>query len=412
MSIRHPFIPSWASDGSLQRVPVAAVLWVSLFAPLAATGASRLAFVTSTGGTGIFGQWSGAGGNTGLAAGDAICVARATAADLPDPQSFVAWLSDSNNDAYCRVHGLSGKKSANCGQTVLPTGAGPWRRTDGVPFLGALTGGSPMATVYSPLARDEFTNTLTDAMLFTGTLADGTASARLCGDWVVPSSTVNFGDTNSTDPEWTNIAGYAFCDGFAPGHLACMQKGAGDPLRTPTQTHKQAFLTSLNFNGNLGNSAQAGGNTGLAAGDAICRNLAHASNLQEADSYKVYLAEDTPPSTRFQYDGPWERLDGLTFADSFAQINSGYVRVPLNMMESGAYAQGGNRHAWSGFNTSGVSAQNCTHWTLVTSGAWISSLDTVGPHWPMAVGLPTECTAGMALFCLSDSDLLFRYGME
>ena len=48
--------------------------------------------------------------------------------------TFVAWLSDDNDDAYCRIHLLTGKKSANCGKAVLPVNAGPWLRTDGFPF--------------------------------------------------------------------------------------------------------------------------------------------------------------------------------------------------------------------------------------------------------------------------------------
>lgn len=56
----------------------------------------------------------------GIAASDAICVTRAAAANLLDPQSFVVLLSDSNENAHCRLYGFGGKNSANCGQATLP----------------------------------------------------------------------------------------------------------------------------------------------------------------------------------------------------------------------------------------------------------------------------------------------------
>src|SRR5262249_13959608 len=88
----------------------------------------RYAFVTSTTGNGNLATWAGAGANTGLAAADAICQARAAAGGMTG--TFVAWMSDSNNDAYCRVHGLTGKKAAMCGQMALPVAAGPWARAN------------------------------------------------------------------------------------------------------------------------------------------------------------------------------------------------------------------------------------------------------------------------------------------
>lgn len=69
-----------------------------------------------------------------MAAGDAVCQARATEAGLVNADKFVAWLSDADDDAWCRLHGLTGQVSTNCGQQSLPQAAGPWVRTDGLPF--------------------------------------------------------------------------------------------------------------------------------------------------------------------------------------------------------------------------------------------------------------------------------------
>jgi hypothetical protein len=62
-------------------------------------GPSHLIFVTSASGTADLSTWAGAGGETGLRAGDAFCRGRAAAVGLPGAQTFVAWLFDSADDA-------------------------------------------------------------------------------------------------------------------------------------------------------------------------------------------------------------------------------------------------------------------------------------------------------------------------
>jgi hypothetical protein len=64
-------------------------------------------------------------------------------------------MSDSVDDAYCRILGLSGQVAANCGEASLPTDAGPWIRTDGFAFAGTISQ-LTMGVVYAPLRYDEF----------------------------------------------------------------------------------------------------------------------------------------------------------------------------------------------------------------------------------------------------------------
>ncbi|MEO8673598.1 MAG: hypothetical protein ABI411_19980 [Tahibacter sp.] len=381
--------------------------WVLLIgaAPLSA---ANLAFVTSTEGDGILGTWPEAGGNTGLAAGDAICLARATAANLPNPESFVAWLSTTDDDAYCRVHGLTGKRTDNCGQPTLPTFAGPWQRTDGTPFMGKL---DQTGAVYTPLNRDEFNGAANALVVWTGTGLYGTANTRNCGNWVADTD-VDIGHTYATSPGWTEYPGYTFCSGHS-GHLMCLQKGAGAALQVPVPSgHKQAFLTSLRFTGNLGAAVQASGNTGLAAGDAICRNLAQSANLRDSQSFKVYLADETNPATRFQNGGPWDRVDGIRFADSFVQIASGYVTAPLNVTETGAFKGFPNFYAWTGMQNGVPGFAHCSHWTMSLGFGWSAWLDGIGPNWPPTYPEPSDCSGGNSLLCLSDADLIFQNGLQ
>lgn len=117
-------------------VAAAAIAAVLIAAPVAAL--QRRAFVTSVSGAGNLNTWPDSGGLFALAAGDAICRARATAAGL---HTYRAWLSTASTDAYCHVQGRTGKKAKGCSGAPLPSG--PWYRVDGTPYtanLGGLTG--------------------------------------------------------------------------------------------------------------------------------------------------------------------------------------------------------------------------------------------------------------------------------
>src|SRR5207253_1443574 len=72
-------------------------------------------FVSSESGTGDLSTWTHAGGMTGIAAADHVCRYLANQAGLPQPPSFVAWLSVAGAPAIDRL-----------------TLDGPWRRVGGV----------------------------------------------------------------------------------------------------------------------------------------------------------------------------------------------------------------------------------------------------------------------------------------
>src|SRR3972149_6970160 len=104
---------------------------ISVAAPLALplAAATRRMFVTSVTGTGDLSSWADAGG-------------------LPNAAGYRAWLSDSIDDAYCRLHNLTGKKASNCGEAVLPAAAGPRWRPAGAPV------GAGLAPPGLPQERD------------------------------------------------------------------------------------------------------------------------------------------------------------------------------------------------------------------------------------------------------------------
>lgn len=168
-------------------------------------------FVTSAGGDGNLNGWTDAGGNTGVAAGDAICQAAADSAGLPG--TYKAWLSDGTTDAYCHILGYDGETVGNeCGQGTLPIAAGPWVRTDGNPFAPTIDKLINDGQVFTPVIYDENGARITGSVdgYFTGTSADGTRDGLShCVGWTSNNGADNaaLGKTAGTTTWWTEVTG-------------------------------------------------------------------------------------------------------------------------------------------------------------------------------------------------------------
>ena len=392
---------------------------------------SLYAFTTSIFGPGDMHSWEDVIGTnlTGLAAADGICQARATVAGLTNPAGYVAWLSDRNSDAYCRVFGLSGKKSNNCGQAALPVGAGPWLRLDDVPFADTIESALSANRVYSTLNVDEFGNQFHDyAQSFTATDIDGTFNTEFgnnadCNLWTSavqdpfgPFPTL--GSNLASGGYWTFDDSGVSCDGTR--RLMCMQKGSGSPLQGHRQFgHAEAFVTSTDVTGDLG---------GIAGADATCRALATSASLNRPETFKALLASSTSGlniTHRIQFDGPWYRRDGLLFAHNKAELTGGAVTLPLNVTERGEYL--GTAVALTGALYNGVAHPgfDCGGWALasesLTSAALVNSIafaPSGGTNW---LGVAEVGCGGPAppydawphkLFCLSDADVIFHDGAD
>jgi hypothetical protein len=374
-------------------------------------------FVTSVTGTGDLSSWPGAQGNSGLAAADAICRARADIAGLANPANFVAWMSDSSNDAYCRVHGLSGLVSGNCGETYLPIYGGFWLRTDGLPFtghIGDLVEPAAASAVLYPVLLNEFGNR-NGSTYFTATDADGElsdASAATCSDWsAADSQMVAVGSPTRTTWSWSSYA-TSMCS--SQRALLCIEIGGVGDLPPYHSGGAVAFVTSADWTGNLGSWPEAGGASGLAAGDAICQHLAADAGLDEPDGFKAWLSDGaTDAIDRFTYDGPWIRVDGVRIADSLADLVDGELFSALNVKEDGKYL--GNYRAWTGTSTSGVATgDHCDGWTSAdgldegTQGIVNDSSE----DW--TEGSASSCSnSGQRLYCFSQTaTVIFVDGFE
>lgn len=374
----------------------------------------RVVFVTSGTGSPDLGSWADAGGATGLAAGDAICQARAAAGGLANSGNFVAWLSGSNDDAYCRLHGLTGKKADNCGQATLPEAAGPWVRSDGFPFapvIGELL--APTNAVFTPPWLDEFGQpTSLFAAPLTSTDDEGTVVDidRTCEDWTSTKASPGpiVGAAGATSSRWTHSGGVSCSYSFAS--LLCMERVPGPALPDFGQNGLLAFVTSAAGNGNLASWPEADtGSSGIEAGDSICRNLAASAGLPHATSFKAFLSDtSTNAIDRFDNNGPWVRPDGVLVAADKADLTDDDLFTAITVDESGNYLPSSDFfYVWTGTNPDGTGAVgHCSNWTIGTNSAQgrFGRSTAANSFWMGGnpSNPPTDCDENYALYCLSD----------
>lgn len=367
--------------------------------------ATRVAFVTSATGSGDLSSWPAAGARSGLAAGDAVCQAIAAEAGLPG--AFRAWLSDELDDAYCRVHGLPGKRSANCGKDTLPDAAGPWVRTDGYPFA---PGAARMVAgeVYAPLRLDERGRTLSEHAFFrTATGPDGAVDETLavvaCASWssADPGTNVWGGLGEATSFAWTWGA-YSDCGGPSP--IACFEIGDGaGPALPALDTGKKVFVTARKGKGDLGKWPDTWGALGIAAGDAICRSSAAAAGLANAEGFKAWLSDNMVNAIdRITSDGPWVRLDGARVAADKAELASGRLFSSIALTEQGEYR--GSWGVWTGSGPGGVrTGSDCYAWQsdMFAPTGEAGSSAHASSSWT-SVSDPWPCASELSLYCFED----------
>jgi hypothetical protein len=338
----------------------------------------NVAFTTSVTGNGNLSTWADADGNASLAAADAVCQARADAAGLSG--TFVAWMSDSTDDAYCRVLGLSGKVSPdNCGQATLPTDAGPWIRTDGFAFAATISQMS-MGVIYTPLRYDEFGSSVpASSYVFTATDLDGTLRTDSCSDWS-SSTSGTFGTsglTETTGSWWTSSGATDCSDDIA---IMCMETGPGEALPAFASSGQLVFVSSIGGNGDLSVWPGAGGETGVAAGDAVCRNLANTAGFANTVNFKAWLSDSGNSAVSRLAGGPWVRPDGVKIANDTADLTDGELFAPINVMDTLQYNTGSG--VWTGtLDTGAIAASMCSDWANSSAQGTFGSAVYADGNW-------------------------------
>jgi hypothetical protein len=395
-----------------------AALVAAILIPSPADAVKRRAFVTSISGTANLSSWPGAGGLTGLDAGDNICRVRAITAGLPNGATYRAWLSNGTTDAFCHIQGLPGTREDACGGLSQP--AGPWYLVNGAtPFTGALDGlAGPARAIYRPVMLDEFGTvlpSLSASATWTGTTPQGTRDLDNCAGWTSGSSAVNgeFGYALTADSSWTSWSSTS-CN--ATMRLLCFEPGTSEVVYAPYWLPgAMVFVTSALGQGDLGAWPEAGAATGIEAGDQICRNLAADAGLPAPGSFLAWLSTtDVDAVDRvFPHDAPFRRPDGMIVANDLADLLDGSLDTSIHVDETGAFSM--HSAAWTGTNADGTAhASNCQNWTSENEvdGAMYGIAGTARiPNWTQTQA--ASCgDYSFRLICISNAVTLFWDGFE
>jgi hypothetical protein len=376
----------------------------------------RLAFTTSSSGTADLSTWAGAGGNSGLAAADAVCQSHAVAAGLPG--TYVAWLSDATSDAYCRAHGLTGKKAQACGQGSLPVTAGSWARPDGRPVAARIDSllAPNLALLYPPSLDESGAEVSTAERVWSATDTSGVfkpafnTSAPPCSNWIVADTTKAItGRVAAGSTAWTDGKSELTCASMA--HLRCLEIGSGAGAAVPATppSGRRVFLTSTSGNGRLASWADAGGLTGLAAADSVCRARARAAGFAAADSFKAWMSTaSASAAVRVTAAGPWSRLDGVVIAADRTDLLDSALAAPIQQDEVGTYVVGTGtlsfETAWTGTLTDGTpNTYTCNSWVTGTSGGTYGGgghFEAVDSYWTWAFF--GSCNGVRRMYCFED----------
>jgi hypothetical protein len=376
------------------------------------------------------------------------------------PGTYVAWLSDATNDAYCRVQSdgtatghLNGKKGNNCGQGALPIAAGPWVRVGDYkqvfPRIDQLLAPNNV-TYYAANTNDAGAEITTFDRVWTGTdntgqyVANGTCGAAGT-EWQSSSASLYgaAGEVHGGGSSWTrttNSTTDLACSSVA--HLRCMEvtNVASPTLPTRhradnvafTSGFKKAFLTSVTGNGNLTAWPDNYGasTTGYLAGDAICQARARYAGYANPSTFKAWIS--TYPYIGSPYGvtphvvssaSGYMRPDNVVLGTTRADMLDGKLAAAWEETETNGYPTGSadtgnvvtNVYANSGSYFQFSTTYNCNYWTTSTTGYYNffgrydlldgRSMD-VGAFFNSTSSLYyTACDQQTRLFCVEDSSL-------
>ena len=120
---------------------------------------------------------------------------------------------------------------------------------------------------------------------------------------------------------------------------------------------KTVFVTSAQFNGNLG---------GLTGADDKCQAEANGpASIVPSGTYLAWLSDGTDsPDTRFTKSShPYVLPDGTKIAEDYTDLTDGQILHPINIDPTGKAL--GLRKFWTGTNADGTSSDQ-----LVTCDGW------------------------------------------
>ncbi len=164
------------------------------------------------------------------------------------------------------------------------------------------------------------------------------------------------------------------------------------PTVTPTVAAMRVFVSSTQYNGNLG---------GLSGGDTKCQTLANAVPALSGARFKAWLSDTSgSPSSRFaQSPGSYKLVDGTVVANSWADLTDGTLAHAINLTESGSAPPGS--FVWTDTQTSGAldSTGHCSNWTSTAAvGAGCGQNTMTNYNWTTNASCNCSVVA-FSLYC-------------
>ncbi len=128
----------------------------------------------------------------------------------------------------------------------------------------------------------------------------------------------------------------------------------------PSVARVQVFVTSADYNGNLG---------GVGGGDSKCSSVASHVNLP--GTWTAWLSADDGSNARDRIqDGEYQLLDGTVVANSLADLTDGTLNNPINIDENGSSLD--SVPVWTGTSVAGsLEGDTCP----TDSGSWRRQTD-------------------------------------
>lgn len=187
------------------------------------------------------------------------------------------------------------------------------------------------------------------------------SNVSLCGNGTIDAS---------EQCDGSNLAGQT-CQslGYSSGSLLCNPNCQFDTNACLTGSSYRVFLTQTDYNGDLG---------GISGADAKCAQQAAASSL--GGTWKAWISTPSSSAKQRLYHStvPYKRLDNVTIANNWQDLNDGTLAAPINVTSTGQVMSSGE--AWSATNADGNygSVGTCQSWTSSTSsGIYIGSTGQV-----------------------------------
>lgn len=178
-------------------------------------------------------------------------------------------------------------------------------------------------------------------------------------------------------------------------------KGGGTTPPPPPRCGKSGpclvFVTSSKHRGNL---------NGIAGADAICNQ--RAAEAQLPGFYKAWVSDDfEEPLSRFtRNDGPYVLTDGTRIADNWDDLVDGELLAPINVMENGHQAMGGDSYVWAGTDHAGTHFYyDCEEWTSSSEESYgrFGRSYMNNAEWSGELSSLLNCSNVMRLYCFQQS---------